>query len=246
MDRVHAGLQRRLEHLCWPSGMVPDLVRSAHIITYERGTTIFHAGEPADLLYLIVSGEVKLYYGNAEGERLLVTIARDGDVVGSMRVHPASANEGQAAQFFTAQALSRCRVAIITNERLARAARGLSAQELLKLVECVNGEWERFCKRFLSFLMMDVGGRLRCAITEVADTFGIADPRGKLIPLRLSHEDFGELIGASRPMVSKHLKELAQAGVFYKQDGRYIFSTDTARRPRSVRPQGKRAPAAAA
>ena len=72
--------------------------------------------------------------------------------------------------------------------------------------------------------MMDVRSRLAYAIAEVAQTFGIADPRGKLIPLRLSHEDFGELVGASRPMVSKHLKELARAGVFYKQNGRYILS----------------------
>jgi hypothetical protein len=70
-----------------------------------------------------------------------------------------------------------------------------------------------------------VRSRLAYAIAEVAETFGIADPRGKLIPLRLSHEDFGELVGASRPMVSKHLKELAKAGVFYKQNGRYILSS---------------------
>jgi biotin operon repressor len=70
---------------------------------------------------------------------------------------------------------------------------------------------------------MDVRGRLRYAIRDIADKFGIEDARGTLIALKLSHEDFAELVGASRPMVSKHLKELAAAGVFVKQNARYVL-----------------------
>ncbi len=138
----------------------------------------------------------------------------------------AASRESEVTQLFTAEALSRCKLAIITKARAAAAVRDLAAPDILALVQQVNRDWMRFCSRFLAFLMMDVRSRLAYAIAEVAETFGIADPRGKLIPLRLSHEDFGELVGASRPMVSKHLKELAKAGVFYKQNGRYILSSD--------------------
>ncbi|MBP1685008.1 MAG: Crp-like helix-turn-helix domain [Deltaproteobacteria bacterium] len=70
---------------------------------------------------------------------------------------------------------------------------------------------------------MDVRSRLAYVIHEIARMFGITDARGKLISIRLSHEDFGELVGASRPMISKHLKELAKAGIFVKEEGRYLL-----------------------
>jgi CRP/FNR family transcriptional regulator len=225
MHDSQASLQDALEALGWPSEVAYNLSRSAHFLTYERAATIFHAGEPADLLYVIVGGEVKLYYGDPEGERLLVAICRRGELLGSMDLELAAADEHEAMQMFTAEAMSRCKLAIITKTRAVAAIRDLGASDVLALAQRTNRDWVRFCSRFLAFLMMDVRSRLAYAISEVAETFGIEDPRGRLIPLRLSHEDFGELVGASRPMVSKHLKEMARAGIFYKQNGRYILST---------------------
>ena len=225
MHDSQASLQDALENLGWPREVAYGLSRSAHILTYERGATVFHAGEPADLLYVIISGEVKLYYGDAQGERLLVAICRRGELLGSMDLELAAGDEDEATQLFTAESMSRCKLAIITKTRATAAIRDLGAADILALVQRTNRDWTRFCSRFLAFLMMDVRSRLAYAISEVADTFGIEDPRGRLIPLRLSHEDFGELVGASRPMVSKHLKEMARAGIFYKQNGRYILST---------------------
>ncbi len=224
MHDSQASLQSTLENLGWPRDVAFDLARSAHILSYEKAATVFHAGEPADLLYVIMSGEVKLYYGDAGGERLLVAICRRGELIGSMDLDLATGCENEATQLFSSEALSRCKLAIITKARVVHAVRDLGAPDILALLQRANRDWVRFCSRFLAFLMMDVRSRLAYAISEVADTFGIADPRGRLIPLRLSHEDFGELVGASRPMVSKHLKELAEAGVFYKQNGRYILS----------------------
>jgi CRP-like cAMP-binding protein len=225
MHDSHASLQDALETLGWPPEVSCNLSSSAHFLSYERGAAVFHAGEPADLLYVIVSGEVKLYYGDAEGARLLVGICRRGEILGSMDLELAAGDEQEITQLFTAEAMSRCKLAIITKTRAVAAIRDLGAPDVLSLVQRTNRDWVRFCSRFLAFLMMDVRSRLAFAIAEVAETFGIDDPRGRLIPLRLSHEDFGELVGASRPMVSKHLKEMARAGIFYKQNGRYILST---------------------
>jgi len=225
MHDSQASLQDTLETLGWPPEVASSLSRSAHILTYERAATVFHAGEPADLLYVIIGGEVKLYYGDAEGERLLVAICRRGELLGSMDLELVAGDDHEVTQLFSAEAMSRCKIAIITKTRAAAALHDLGASEILALVQRTNRDWVRFCSRFLAFLMMDVRSRLAYAISEVAETFGIDDPRGRLIPLRLSHEDFGELVGASRPMVSKHLKEMARAGIFYKQNGRYILST---------------------
>jgi len=252
MDASLASLQDVLERFDWPADVAATLAASAHVIGYERGASIFHAGEPADLLYVLLSGEVKLYYGNRDGARLLVGIARRGQLLGGMDVDAAARSDDEHPnQFFGAQALSRCTVAIITRARVAAAARQLDTGAVLKLVHRTKADSERLSARMLAFLLMNVRSRLTYAINEVAASFGIDDPRGKLIPLRLSHEDFGEMVGASRPMVSKHLKEFARAGVFYKQDGRYILadrhaavgpvqSSTSSTRPRAVAERGFR------
>jgi CRP-like cAMP-binding protein len=211
-----------LRDLHWPEQPAADLAASAHVITYEKGSSIFHAGEPADLLYVLLSGEVKLYYANVDGDRLLVDIARSRQALGYLQLHVPEADE--ATQKFSAEALSRCIVALITRTRIASTARSLPAKAITQMVQHLSVEWARVSERALRYLTMDVRGRLVVAIEDIAERFGIADARGTLIPLRLSHEDFGELIGASRPMVSKHLKELADAGVFFKANGRYVLA----------------------
>src|SRR5262249_7748699 len=156
--------------------------------------------------------EVKLYYGGTGDERLLVMIARGSESLGVFNA-PAALQESESPQTFSAQALSRCKIAIISRARVARALRELSPEEIVSLVHRMNDGWARLCRRSLDLLTMNVRDRLVYTIREIARTFGIPDARGKLIGLKLSHEDFGDLVGASRPMVSKHLKELAKAGI---------------------------------
>jgi CRP-like cAMP-binding protein len=222
----------------WPDGAARELADSSHVIEYEKGSSIFHAGEPADLLYVLLNGEAKLYYENDEGERLLVDIASSRQPIGRLQLPDASA--GESAQRFTAEALSRCTVALITRARVAALGRTLSADAIGRMVHDAAADWARLSERALRYLTLDVRGRLGLAIDDIATRFGIADARGRLIPLRLSHEDFGELIGASRPMVSKHLKALADAGVFFKVSGRYVLARPEVLHLRPARAAGAR------
>jgi CRP/FNR family cyclic AMP-dependent transcriptional regulator len=222
MEGTRALLLTALEQLGWPSQAASSMAKSAHAVTYEKGAMIFHAGEPADLLYVLLNGEAKIYYMGRDGERLLVSIARGGGLIGSLEAHTSSRDEGET-QLFTAQALTRCKVAIIARERVARAVAELRPEEVLAVAGCMNDGWVRLSRRLLDLLTMNVRGRLVYTIQEIAQAFGISDARGKLIGLKLSHEDFGDLVGASRPMVSKHLKELAKANIFSKQNGRYVL-----------------------
>jgi CRP/FNR family cyclic AMP-dependent transcriptional regulator len=250
MDSPRTALHSLLQGLGWPAEAAAGVAECAHSVTYEKDATVFHAGEPTDLLYVLLSGEVKLYYGTAGGERLLVAIARSGQILGFTDLEAGEGRDREQTQLFTAQALSRCKVAIISRARVARALRDLPGEQLVRIMGSLNEEWVRFCCRFLTFLTMNVRSRLAYTIAEIADRFGIADARGKLITLKLSHEDFAELVGASRPMVSKHLKELAKAGIFRKENARYILSRQDALlamgssdRPRCETPASQRAAA---
>lgn len=50
--------------------------------TFESGDVLFNEGEPADSMFLIQSGRVRLQTRNPRGEEMIVETLADGDVVG--------------------------------------------------------------------------------------------------------------------------------------------------------------------
>ena len=113
MQNGHVSLISTLEEFDWPAKAAAELARGAHIVPYEKRSTIFHAGESADLVYVLLSGEVKLQFGADDGASLLVSIARGGEMLGVLAPDGGSSSGSKPGQLFTANALSRCKVAII-------------------------------------------------------------------------------------------------------------------------------------
>jgi len=220
----HAALLSALEEFAWPVKAAAELARGAHIIPYDKGSTIFHAGEAADLVYVLLSGEATLEYG-AEDSSLLVSIARSGQMLGIFAPELGTVAKTRPEQLFSARALSRCKVAIIPTSRVAHGLQRLSSADLVRVLDSSRDQWVRLCRRLLEYLTMSVRGRLVHALGEMADHFGVSDARGRLITLRLSHENLAALVGASRPMVSKHLKELEVNGIVSREGGRYRVLT---------------------
>ncbi|MFT3927953.1 MAG: DUF1003 domain-containing protein [Myxococcales bacterium] len=53
-------------------------------VTAEAGTTLFHAGDPGDAMYVVLDGEVEIYFKNTTGERILLERAKCGDFFGEL------------------------------------------------------------------------------------------------------------------------------------------------------------------
>jgi CRP/FNR family transcriptional regulator len=211
-----------LKELEWPANEAAELARGAHMVLYQKRSTIFQASEAADVVYILLSGEVKLEFNTGDA-RLLVSLAHGGQMLGIFAPTSKPAPGTQHEQLLTARALSPCTVAIIPSACVVQALHRLPVEQLVRVLERTREQWTQLCFRLLTFLTMGVRLRLTHAIGEIAETFGVADEAGRLITLRLSHEDFAALVGASRPMVSKHLKELASDGVISKRRGRYVL-----------------------
>src|SRR4029078_13744615 len=51
---------------------------------FRRGEVIFHAGDPGDALFIIVSGEVKIALPSETGEEAIIASLPPGDVLGEL------------------------------------------------------------------------------------------------------------------------------------------------------------------
>ena len=169
----------------WPSKAAAELARGAHIVPYDKRSAIFHAGETADLVYILLSGEVKLQFDADDGSSLLVSIARGGQMLGVFApgTGPISGARPRAA-FHRA-----CAVSLQSGDHSHGAGGARAPPSAGGATGAGDGTQPRavdhLCCRLLSFMTMNVRQRLTHAIAEIADSFGVADARGRMITLAL-------------------------------------------------------------
>jgi CRP-like cAMP-binding protein len=63
-----------------------------------------------------------------------------------------------------------------------------------------------------------VDARVLAALWHLAERFGRVTPAGVVLPLRLTHEAIGRLVGAQRPTVTLALRDLIDSGALERRD----------------------------
>lgn len=72
-----------------------------------------------------------------------------------------------------------------------------------------------------------VDTRLLVLLWHLADRWGRVEPDGVRVPMRLTHQTLGRLVGAQRPSVTTALKQLADAGAVSRMpDGTWLLRGD--------------------
>lgn len=61
-----------------------DLAPAIDYAKLPQGETLFHAGEPGESLYVVRSGEIELSVKDTAGQKIVLTIAREGDLFGEL------------------------------------------------------------------------------------------------------------------------------------------------------------------
>jgi CRP-like cAMP-binding protein len=111
--------------------------------------------------------------------------------------------------------------------RFAAAARrwpGLA----LAVQQRLNARADRLAAQGVALQLPNVDQRVIATLWQLADRFGRIVPGGVVIPLRLSHQLIGQLVGAQRPTVTLALGKLSQSGdLERREDGTWFVSTDS-------------------
>jgi CRP/FNR family transcriptional regulator, cyclic AMP receptor protein len=215
--------QQRLRVLLqpWlPKELVDELIAHHTSVTYSKDSIIFLQGSPADLIFWVVTGLVKLYCPLSGGGRTLVRLAGPGDLLGHIDFVDA---DGRRSQAFEAHALTKCSIAIVTREQLNKLLQKLEPQQLIRLLEAVNTFWSSMAHWFALLLGISFRERLEITLDDLATKFGVRDTRGTLLVPELSHVDLAEMIGSSRPMVSRLVNEMIAEGALARRGKQYIL-----------------------
>jgi CRP/FNR family cyclic AMP-dependent transcriptional regulator len=208
-ENCRARFECQLRGLGVPADAIRELLEGHPLVSYGRDSTIFVAGTPADIMFAVISGWVRVYYCIGD-RRILVKLAGPGDVVGHME---APREGGAGRRIFEAQSLGKCTVALVTREHLMSVMQRLDRDVLVQVLSRLNGYWAMVTKRLLTILLLSFRERLEFILQELARDFGVRDARGLLLRPELGHDDLADMIGSSRPMVTRLLGEMSEQGL---------------------------------
>jgi CRP/FNR family cyclic AMP-dependent transcriptional regulator len=203
-------LEEQLTAWNLPAELAVEIEERSTPVTFDKGAIVFLRGAPADLVFWLHKGFVKVYLPQANGNRTLIAIARPGEPLGMVAKVDA---DGHSHQIYEAQALTKCSVGLFTREHMMNVLRKLDSERLLQLLGNLNATWSAFFERYLGYIALPFRERLEMVFKDLGARFGIDDKRGTLIIVELSQEDLAEMIGSSRPMVSKLVGDMVKEGL---------------------------------
>ena len=208
--------------LSWkvPHELVREILEYHSNLTYAPGAMIFWQGAPADIIFWVVKGLVKESCPTPRGNRIMVRLATAGDVIGGAD----QVNEkGQWIRRFEAQAISKCVVAMVTRQRVRELLTSLDSASLLEVSERMNSAWSGWVHYYASLLGMSFRERLELVLAQLGRKFGAPDDDGIALTFEPAHGDLAEMVGCSRPMVSRLMADLIKQGEIARRGRLYIL-----------------------
>lgn len=189
---------------------------------FKAGEDLFAQGEPDTRSYLIRSGTVKTYYVAASGKEITLPDWSDGALIGG----PNGFRE-RRSHVWSAQAV---------NDVVVEQIRGRDLEELsLRLPRLAHYlievlVWKLYVVSVLlqSFGTQSVPTRIAHLLLKLCEQYGVSSAHGITIGRRFSHDELGQMVGATRAWVTLALKGLKKEGLITTQ-GRDIVILDIER-----------------
>lgn len=193
------------------------LASHAQQLIFERGDAVFRPGDESDCLFILTGGWVVLSHRENKRRAIIEMIWPD-ELFGQCALVHTGRREATCEVPKSASVI-RIPLEILSefmnqNPRFAR-----------DLMEDVGGAMRRLAYRLVSVLIRPKRQRLIDVLCHLAQSKGVASGPGILIPAPVTHQELGEMIGASRETVTVILGELRKENAI-DFDGRQIIVRD--------------------
>ncbi len=183
---------------------------------FAAGETIFHEGDPGELLYLVKTGQVRIFVHGDGQETSVILFGRPGDIFGELAIVdglPRSAN---------ATALVETWVYTLTREQF-RAHMHRSPQLALNFMKMLTVRVRYNTVQVNSLASHSITRRLARLLLKLAQDYGEVDQKGVRIMANLNDTELASLIGASRESTNKTLSHFRRRSLICKDKGDIII-----------------------
>ncbi|MGB7921866.1 MAG: Crp/Fnr family transcriptional regulator [Pyrinomonadaceae bacterium] len=188
--------------------LLERLAASSTAIDYRRRRLIYRVDEPADALYLIAYGRVKLCRIEEEtGREAVIDILPKGSLFGESALYSEDGTREHCAVTYE-------------NSRLLRLPVGEFQEVMMEhrdlydyTFRLIGQRLAQAERRVADFALDAIPARLEKLLVEYSARFGVHETGGVLIDIPLPHREIASLVGSTRESVTVRLNAMRREGI---------------------------------
>src|SRR6476661_3059172 len=187
--------------------LISEMARSSVILDYRRRRFVYRAGEPADCLYAIIHGRVKLCRIEQEsGREAVIDILPEGSLFGESALYSSAGQRANSAIAYENSRLLRIQAGDFK--------RGMAEDDRLHdyTFRLIGQRLEHAERRLADFALNAIPARLDRLLAEFSDRYGVSEPEGVLIDIPLPHREIASIVGSTRESVTVRLNAMRREG----------------------------------
>ena len=183
---------------------------------FKRGEMIVEQGKKTNALFILLNGRARVVSTDSRGREVILATLQPGDHIGEMSLID---NEPHSA---TVRAEVQTDVLMLGRNEFARCLPENSSMAYAVMRGLVQ-RLRHADRKIESLALLDVYGRVARALLEFAVDGGDGE---RIVRDKISRQDIAKMVGASREMVSRVMKDLEERGHVQTLDNGSILIKD--------------------
>jgi CRP/FNR family transcriptional regulator, cyclic AMP receptor protein len=193
---------------------LPQFLSFCQTHDYVKNVDVIRVGEPADNLYYLIEGSVAVLLDDQERHELVLAYLFKGDFIGEMGLFVPQIP--QETRHVNVRTRTRCRIAEISyqhlDQLLDQELKPLAKEFLYAIGSQLSKRLRQTFRKVEGLAFLDVAARIRGTLLDLCtQPDALTHPDGTQI--RISRQELGRIVGCSREMAGRVLKNLEEQGL---------------------------------
>ena len=198
-----------------PEAQLDHIARMAVLRQVPRHKTIVFVGAKTDALFVIVSGSAKVLNRDTEGREVILSMLEAGECFGEMGLIDDSPRSADVV------ANEACDLLVISKADFTRAL-SENTELCLNIMKSLVLRLREANHKIESLALMDVYGRVAKLLLDNSEK----ENGVRIVKRKITKLDMAKMVGASREMVSRVMKDLEHRGFIRVESGRIVLNED--------------------
>ena len=198
-----------------PEAQLDHIAKMAVLRQVPRHKTIVFVGAKTDSLFVIVSGSAKVLNRDAEGREVILSMLEAGECFGEMGLIDDSPRSADVV------ANEACELLVISKADFTRAL-SENTELCLNIMKSLVLRLREANHKIESLALMDVYGRVAKLLLDNSEK----ENGVRIVKRKITKLDMAKMVGASREMVSRVMKDLENRGFIRVESGRITLNED--------------------
>ena len=183
-----------------PGDALAEIEQHGSVKSYKKHTIVISQDDESYSLYVILSGSVKVYVSGEDGREAILNHQQAGDYFGDLALID------QQPRVASVMTMEPSTFMVISREDFL-ACLSKNPEIAINLIKPMTSRIRMLAKNVSSLALLDVYGRVARTLLDESEQQGDI-----FITEKLTQQEIADMVGASRAMVSRILKDLKEGG----------------------------------